>query len=160
MPDMWRSRQDAASDNHRMETGMPGQVTNFARFYSLLKLMPGMDKEELKEQLVSQWTQGRTVSLREMTEEEYHKMCGQLDRVLQQLGIIDKDSFRAERRYRRSVCLRLMQKTGVDTSEWKNVDSFCKSPKIAGKVFRDLSLDELDEMSLRLRMILKKQRDK
>ena len=55
---------------------MSGQVNNFARFYGLLKLMPGMDKDELKQQLVSQWTCGRTESLREMTQHEYVRPSG------------------------------------------------------------------------------------
>ena len=139
---------------------MSGQVTNFARFYGLLKLMPGMDKEELKEQLVSQWTCGRTVSLREMTQHEYHKMCDHLEYTLREQGNNDKEAFKALRRHKRSICLRLLQKIGVDTTEWNDVNSYCKSPKIAGKVFRDLSLDELDDLSLKLRMILKKQSDK
>ena len=139
---------------------MSTQVTNFARFYGLLKLMPGMDRDELKEQLVSQYTQGRTMSLREMTQPEYHKMCDHLTYTLKQQGTDDKEAFNAVRRHKRSICLRLLQKIGVDTTEWDKVNSYCKSPKIAGKVFRDLSLDELDELSLKLRMILKKQCDK
>lgn len=138
---------------------MPGQVNNFARFYGLLKLMPGMDKDELKQQLVSQWTCGRTESLREMSQHEYHKMCDHLDNSLKQQGKNDKDTFNALRRHKRSICLRLLQKIGVDTTEWNAVNSYCKSPKIAGKVFRDLSLDELDELSLKLRMILKKKQE-
>jgi len=138
---------------------MSGQVTIFGRFYGLLKLMPGMDKDELKEQLVSQWTCGRTVSLREMTQHEYHKMCDHLDYTLRQQGNNDKEAFKALRRHKRSICLRLLQKIGVDTTEWDQVNSYCKSPKIAGKVFRDLSLDELDELSLKLRMILKKKQE-
>ena len=139
---------------------MSGQVTNFGRFYGLLKLMPGMDKEELKQQLVSQWTCHRTESLREMTQHEYHKMCDHLDYTLKQLGKNDKDTFNDLRRHKRSICLRLLQKVGVDTTEWDAVNSYCKSPKIAGKVFRDLGLGELDDLSLKLRMILKKKSDK
>lgn len=139
---------------------MSGQVTNFGRFYGLLKLMPGMDKEELKQQLVSQWTCHRTESLREMTQHEYHKMCDHLEYTLREQGNNDKEAFKALRRHKRSICLRLLQKIGVDTTEWNAVNSYCKSPKIAGKVFGDLSLDELDDLSLKLRMILKKQSDK
>lgn len=139
---------------------MSGQVTNYARFYGLLKLMPGMDKEELKQQLVMYWTMGRTDSLREMTQHEYHKMCDELNYTLKKQVQDDKNTFDALRRQKRSTCLRLMQKIGVDTTDWNAVNSYCRSPKIAGTLFKNLSLDDLDDLSMKLRMILKKKNDK
>ena len=139
---------------------MSGQVTNYARFYGLLKLMPGMDKEELKQQLVMYWTLGRTDSLREMTQHEYHNMCDELNYMLKKQVQDDKNTFDALRRQKRSTCLRLMQKIGVDTTDWNAVNSYCRSPKIAGTLFKNLSLDDLDDLSMKLRMILKKKSDK
>ena len=139
---------------------MSGQVNNFARFYGLLKLMPGMDKEELKQQLVMYWTMGRTDSLREMTQHEYHNMCDELNYMLKKQVQDDKNTFDALRRQKRSTCLRLMQKIGVDTTDWNAVNSYCRSPKIAGTVFKNLGLDDLDDLSMKLRMILKKQSEK
>lgn len=139
---------------------MSGQVTNFGRFYGLLKLMPGMDKEELKQQLVMYWTLGRTDSLREMTQHEYHNMCDELNYTLKKQVQDDKNTFDALRRQKRSTCLKLLQKIGVDTTDWNAVNSYCRSPKIAGTVFKNLCLDELDELSMKLRMILKKQSEK
>ena len=140
---------------------MSGQVTNYARFYTLLKHMPYVgDKEELKQQLVMHWTLGRTDSLREMTQHEYHKMCDHLNFTLKGKVKDDRETFETVRRYKRSTCLRLLQKIGIDTTDWNAVNSYCKSPRIAGTVFRDLSLDELDGLSLKLRMILKKQRER
>lgn len=143
-----------------MEASMSGQVTNYARFYGLLKLMPGMDKEELKQQLVMYWTLGRTDSLREMTQHEYHNMCDELNYMLKKQVQDDKNTFDALRRQKRSTCLRLMQKIGVDTTDWNAVNSYCRSPKIAGTLFKNLSLDDLDDLSMKLRMILKKKSDK
>ena len=143
-----------------MEASMSGQVNNFARFYGLLKLMPGMDKEELKQQLVMYWTMGRTDSLREMTQHEYHNMCDELNYMLKKQVQDDKNTFDALRRQKRSTCLRLMQKIGVDTTDWNAVNSYCRSPKIAGTVFKNLGLDDLDDLSMKLRMILKKQSEK
>lgn len=143
-----------------MEASMSGQVTNFGRFYGLLKLMPGMDKEELKQQLVMYWTMGRTDSLREMTQHEYHNMCDELNYMLKKQVQDDKNTFDALRRQKRSTCLRLMQKIGVDTTDWNAVNSYCRSPKIAGTLFKNLSLDDLDDLSMKLRMILKKQSEK
>lgn len=137
---------------------MSRQVTNFGRFYTLLNRMPYVgDKEDLKRDLVLQGTNGRTCNLREVSKKEYAAICESMDRVAPGN---DREKFIEQRRRSRSICLKLLQKIGVDTTEWDNVNSYCKSPKIAGKVFRDLSLDELDELSLKLRMILKKQSDK
>lgn len=141
-----------------MGTSMPGQVTNFARFYTLLNRMPYVgDKEDLKRDLVLQGTNGRTGSLREVSKKEYAAICESMERVAPGN---DREKYIEQRRRSRSICLKLLQKIGVDTTEWDNVNSYCKSPKIAGKVFRDLNLDELDELSLKLRMILKKKSDK
>lgn len=138
-----------------METSMSGQVTNFARFYTLLNRMPYVgDREDLKRDLVLQGTNGRTGSLREVSKKEYAAICESMERVSPGN---DREKYIEHRRRSRSICLKLLQKIGVDTTEWDKVNSYCKSPKIAGKVFRDLNLDELDELSLKLRMILKKQ---
>ena len=137
---------------------MSGQVTNFARFYTLLNRMPYVgDKEDLKRELVLQGTNGRTNSLREVSKKEYAAICEAMERVA---PVNDRDKFAEQLRKSRSVCLRLMQKIGVDTTSWRVVNDYCKSPKIAGADFRVLSIDDLDRLSLKLRMILKKQSDK
>lgn len=141
-----------------MDTSMQGQITNFARFYTLLNRMPYVgDKEDLKRELVLQGTNGRTNSLREVSKKEYASICEAMERVAPG---IDRDKFAEQLRKSRSVCLRLMQKIGVDTTSWKAVNDYCNSPKIAGADFRVLSIDDLDRLSLKLRMILKKQSDK
>ena len=131
------------------------QVTNFARFYTLLKEMPGnMDKDDLKTVLVQSATNGRTDSLREMTFEEYERCCKNMANVIGRDAHVE--AARNQLRHQRSIVLRLMQKIGVDTTDWTAINSYCLSKKIAGKVFRDLSCDELSELSIKLRMILKK----
>ena len=50
---------------------------NYVRFYTLLKLLPGADKELL----VAQYTDGRTTSLRETTPQEYDLMCRDMERL-------------------------------------------------------------------------------
>lgn len=141
-----------------MDTSMQGQVTNFARFYTLLNRMPYVgDKEDLKRELVLQGTNGRTNSLREVSKKEYVAICEAMERVAPG---IERDEFAEQLRKSRSVCLRLMQKIGVDTTSWRVVNDYCKSPKIAGADFRVLSIHDLDRLSLKLRMILKKQSDK
>ena len=71
----------------------------------------------------------------------------------------DRDKFVEQRRKSRSVCLRLLQKIGVDTTDWSAVNGYCKSPKIAGKVFAELDIEELQQLSKKLRMILKKKEE-
>lgn len=137
---------------------MSGQVNNFARFYTLLNRMPYVgDKEDLKRDLVLQGTNGRTGSLREVSKKEYATICEAMERVAPGN---DREKFVEQRRRSRSICLNLLQKIGIDTTSWQAINTYCKSPKIAGTEFRNLSIDDLDRLSLKLRMILKKQSDK
>ena len=56
---------------------MKQEVTNFSRFYSTFNRMPYHgDRESLKQQLVMQFTNGRTESLREVTVKEYEALFG------------------------------------------------------------------------------------
>ena len=54
--------------NSRKQLNKP---ENYAVFYSLLNRLPTSDRDALKESIVSQYTDGRTTSLREMTLKEY-----------------------------------------------------------------------------------------
>lgn len=131
---------------------------NYARFYVLLNRLPTTDREELKAQLVSQFTGGRTESLREMTDKEYDALCDELQR--QDANRRARELYRAELRRRRSAALHLMQKLGIDTTDWNRVDAYCQHPRLAGKEFRKLTADELEALSIKLRIILRKETDK
>ena len=52
---------------------MKRKPTSYARFYALLNRIPG-DREQIKEDLIMRFTQGRTSSLREMKQVEYEAM--------------------------------------------------------------------------------------
>lgn len=120
-------------------------MENYTRFYALLGRMAfDGDKEELKKSLVRQYTDGRTESLREMSEWEYKVMCDDIER---------RRGWRDEIRRKRSLCLKLMQKLGVDTWDWSRVNLFCQDSRIAGKPFARLSVEELDALSVKLRAI-------
>jgi len=125
---------------------------NYAQFYVLLGKLPGAT-EGLKEELVLQFTNGRTSSLKEMTETEYRAMCASLRESLQGM---DEETFNSEIRRRRSAVLKRMQQLGVDTTNWAHVDNFCMSPKIAGKRFAKLSIEELSALIPKLENMLKK----
>nr|DAQ90592.1 MAG TPA: Protein of unknown function (DUF1018) [Caudoviricetes sp.] len=112
--------------------------TNYAAFYALLKSMPGASKEDL----VLQWTNGRTASLKEMSEREYSLMIRQLRQQVENLE---------EKKKARSAVLKQFQLYGIDTTDWDAVDRFCASPRIAGKAFRYLTIAELK--TLRVKML-------
>lgn len=112
--------------------------TNYAAFYALLKSMPGASKEDL----VLQWTNGRTSSLKEMSEREYTLMIRQLRQQVDNLE---------EKKKARSAVLKQFQLYGIDTTDWDAVDRFCASPRIAGKAFRYLTIAELK--TLRVKML-------
>ncbi|RRD01974.1 hypothetical protein [Prevotella sp. OH937_COT-195] len=120
-----------------------GGERNYARFYCLLKQLPGADKETL----VEQYTNGRTTSLREMTVKEYNAMCMSLE---------DHTGRRVQVRKRRSLCLKLMQQSGVDTTDWQRINDFCRHPRIAGKAFARLNVADLDLLQTKLRSIMRK----
>ena len=112
--------------------------TNYAAFFALLKSMPGASKEDL----VLQWTNGRTASLKEMSEREYSLMIRQLRQQVDNLE---------EKKKARSAVLKQFQLYGIDTTDWDAVDRFCASPRIAGKAFRYLTIAELK--TLRVKML-------
>ncbi|WP_456059238.1 hypothetical protein [Bacteroides clarus] len=130
------------------------RTRNYARFYVLLGRMSALDKEELKVQLVRQFTDGRTESLKEMTDKEYTAMC---DGMQQQIGNYkSREIYREELRRKRSAVLHLLQKIGVDTTDWERVNAYCRNPRISGKEFSKLTIEELEILSVKLRIIRRK----
>lgn len=127
---------------------MKQQVTNFGRFYSALDRLPLPGaREDVKRGMVEQYTGGRTDSLREMSRKEYNEMCTALERL---------NGSRDERRRRRSIVLKLMQELEVDTTDWAQINDFCRHPRIAGKEFGRLTIEELMELATKLRSIKRK----
>ncbi len=123
---------------------------SFARFYALLRRLPGADKETL----VYQFSGGRTTHLHLMTQEEYQAMCHEMERVA---GYDERRQvWRQEMKRKRSAALHQMQLLGVDTADWVLVDAYCLDKRIAGKIFRELDGDELDALTTKLRIIRRK----
>lgn len=117
----------------------------YSRFYALLRRLP-LNDEEMKERLVLKYTAGRTTSLRQMSPAEYRAMCDALEGQT-------TDARREELRRRRSVALRLMQRLGIDTTDWVRIDAFCRDQRIAGKPFGALDAGQLDALAVKLRGI-------
>lgn len=120
-------------------------VDNYGKFYKLLKLLPGADKETL----VRQFTNERTEHLRQMTDKEYELMCNEMERVA---GYDERrEQQRKALKKARSGVLHQMQLWGVNTADWKAVDAFCQDKRIAGKAFRFLDSEELATLNTKLR---------
>lgn len=127
---------------------MAQQVTNFGRFYSAFhKLSIHGEPDEAKRQFVLQYTAGRTDSLKEMTRKEYTDLC---------IAIEGMNGTRDELKRRRSIALKLMQELEVDTTDWAQINDFCRHPRISGKAFGQLSIEELMELATKLRSIKRK----
>lgn len=114
-------------------------------FYALMNQHPHVDKEEL----VLQFTDGRTTSLREMTDTEYMQMVGALEEA--------SAPSRAElKRWRSSALLRI-GRLGINTIDnWDGINAFVSSSKIAGKPFYELRVPELQQLVRKLEAIERK----
>ena len=118
----------------------------YSKFFAYFKLLPKTgDEEDIKNELVSSISQGRTTSLRELSRAEYDLLLLKLDQMIWEQ--------RKMLRKQRSVVLRLMTAIGLNTSEWANIDNFCRQPRIAGKFFRFLDYEELVALERKLRAI-------
>ena len=134
---------------------MSKRKRNYSRFYALAK-EKHIDLEQHKEVLVSQFTDGRTSSLREMTAAEYEDMCDCLQSGKQRGE--SSEAYQARLRKARSAVLNRIQRLGVDTADksFAPVNEFCLTPRIAGKPFGLLTIDELDALVPKLEAILRK----
>ena len=132
-------------------------MENYNRFYAIFNRLPYHgDREEFKKSVVLQYTWNRTEHLHEMTEREYNDCCAGLEKMLAPDA---RDVFIKERKKWRSSALHQLQLYGIDTTDWNKVNEFCKQPRIAGKEFRDLDCEELEALTKKMRVIIRK-RDK
>lgn len=127
---------------------MAKEITNFGRFYTAIRaLNPIGDRDDVKKSIVLQYTNGRTDSLREMSRAEYDRCCDDLER---------KFGRKEELRRERSATLKLMQKMGVDTTDWGRVNLLCRDARIIGKDFYYITADEHRELRRKLHGIERK----
>lgn len=132
------------------------KIKNFARFYALLKNIPG-ERDELKEQLCLNFSGNRTNSLHELTPQEYNAMCVALERSNPPRQLSEA-AHTAEIKRQRSAVLKRIQKIGIDTTDFSAVDEFCLDKRIAGKVFRHLTIEDLKKLVPKLEGIIRKDR--
>lgn len=122
----------------------------FARFFALLAKLPlgeGITPDALRHSLVSQYSEGRTTSLRDLTPEEYSALCRDLEA---------KTNLREHLRQQRSLSLKLMQRMGIDTSDWTRVNAFCQDARICGKPFAKVTAEEHAALQRKLRAMARK----
>ncbi len=135
----------------------------FDRFFSLISNIQCPDKKELKEQLVWQYSNLRTTSLKdfyEMDKAGYYNMCDAISRELIANKKASKETLVMEtKRLRSSILLRL-QRYGIDTTNWVNVNKFLEQPRICGKRLYELTIEEMSELIPKLESILDKQKVK
>lgn len=128
---------------------MKSKKNDYSRFYALLKQNPHADKEEL----VSQFTGGRTTHVSQMKPEEFRQLCD----ALQYGSPSEREAQNMALKRARSAALLRIGRIGINTIDnWEGINAFCLSPKIAGKEFRKLSLEELDALIKKLELIIRK----
>ncbi len=124
------------------------KTISHSRFFSLLKQIPKADKEDL----VWQYSHYTTTSLREFAAskpKEYEKMIEDMQSLVN--GINNNELKRL-----RSAILHRLQKHGVDTTKWENVNRFMSMPRIAGKPLYELSIEEMQSLIPKMEAILQK----
>lgn len=118
---------------------------DYKQFYALLRQHPRLDKDEL----VLQFTDGRTTHLTEMTGGEYMQMIGALEEA-------SAPSQAELKRWRSSALLRI-GRLGINTIDnWDGINAFVESKKIAGKPFYQLKVAELQQLVRKLEAIERK----
>lgn len=126
---------------------------NYSRFYALCKAK-GIDLEQYKDDLISQFTRGRTTSLKDMKDSEYDEMCDSIQSGRHQSE--SRDDYVLRRKKMRSAVLKRIQQLGVDTTDFDKVNAFCQNSRIAGKPFGMLTIEELESLIPKLEAILRK----
>ena len=126
---------------------------NYSRFYAIASAK-GIDLEQFKEDIISEFTHGRTTSLKDMKDAEYEEMCDFLQDDRRQNET--REAYFARRRRARSAVLYRIQKLGIDTTDFSKVNAFCQNRRIAGKPFGVLTPDELEALIPKLESMLRK----
>ena len=81
-------------------------------------------------------------------------MCASLQETLD--GNVSATEFKVRIKSHRSKVLHWLQVIGIDTTDWDRVDAYCLDSRIAGKVFRKLTIPELEALVPKLKAISRK----
>lgn len=136
-------------------------VSIHARFFGLLRLLPGQSKEDL----VWQYSNMATDSLSEFctsNPEGYARMVNDLQQIANNMKKHEqpqqpsKFTTSAITKQYRSAILKRLQKHGIDTTNWDKVNSFMENHRIAGKRLYEMTDQEMIDFIPKMESILKK----
>ena len=123
--------------------------SRYTRFYGLIKGHDYIDKDEI----VLQFTDGRTTHIGEMSHAEFEEMC---DTIIAR-RLEDRNSYKEKVRKARCSVLLSISRLGISTVDnWDEVNAFLMSPKIAGKLLYDMDIQELKDLKRKLEAIIRK----
>lgn len=120
---------------------------NYAVVFAHLRQNPYLTKEDI----ALEWSNGRTTSLRELSDKEYKKLISHLR---------EDSNYQINLRKARSSVLKLLQQYGIDTTDWCRINAFCSQARIAGRVFAELNIHELQALAKKMREIVRKDKER
>lgn len=131
-------------------------MSKYSDIFAMMKALDSpLSNDELKDTLVESISEGRTKSLRELSEEELQSLRDTLqEQTLSKPRVGDKS-----RKRKRSAVLKLLMDYGIDTQDWDAVNDFVENPRIAGKPFARLTNQELEKLKMKMRAILAKKQE-
>ena len=118
----------------------------------------GLSEEQYRA-LILELTDARTDTTKELTYAESQYLAGYITGANATIRPLAERMVEKSLKSQRSAVLKRLQRIGVDTTNWDNVNAFLKSPRIAGKPLYELDSDELSALIPKLESILKKQRN-
>lgn len=127
-------------------------MANHGQFFKLLQQLPQAKKEDI----VFAYSNGITESLTEFSRDDpngYNLMINELQKRVQME--IDRETKRL-----RSAILTRLQKYGIDTTDWHEVNRFLEQKQIVGKRLYNLTHEEMRELIPKLESILRKNKEK
>ena len=132
-------------------------MSNFAKFYTLLKQMPQADKETL----VDAYSGGRTSSLRDFASSDptgFRFMIADMESKVNNVPAKAKknDADEPQKRRFRSLILRAMQDQGVMVvnGDWSAVNEFVRRYAGRDKKLSTMTLDELKTFNSQVHKLL------
>ena len=122
------------------------RYTDFFRYANALGIT-----DENRADMVYEHTNGRTSSLRELSDQE-------LSTLTHCLSLKHELRIKSSRSVVLSIIQQMIGRCTTRCEWWQQVDRICSNPRIAGKPFRNLTIAELDQVAIKLRMITRKQK--
>ena len=132
-------------------------MSDFAKFYALLKQLPYADKEEI----VATYSGDETTSLREFLKRNPQGFGWMLADLENKVATLQrqkpqKTADESQKRKYRSLILRAMQDQGVTVKnrDWSDVNAFVERFAGKGKSLSNMSLDELQSFNRQVHKLL------